>query len=362
MPHIAITGLQQLGVFRSGFGQYSFQTPWRGPVRYGLAGPHSAMGWANLGAGCPEGARMVNGECECYPGRVWMPDKSKCVSPESPAYTGAITWDESMQGQTPDTYGQQELTDAARRYIEQAGYTIKCKIDDSWFAGPQGGQPSRICSINDSPYQFGAYAINLNPRGAITDYNTWSAAQKIQAATGIPSGSLYRTPETTALLLDTARTGTVNAAQAKLATESVLKQDARGIPEWGIGPNNQTVNFDAVATSGGGVTPSQVEPTYTGPAYNDPSSPYYRTYTAAPTGAAPTTQQEQDLGPGPYTGGYATAPGWTPPPTDYYGAPIAYSTAGGGAGAGAGGGFAALTESPWLLPALAIGALYVMSR
>lgn len=128
--------------------------------------PFKHMG---LAATCPEGSRIVGNDCVCYPGRVWMPDGSKCVSPQAPAYSGAIGFKESYAGHTPDTYGQQELTAAARNYIESAGHSITCKIDDNWVASPAGGTPSRICSIDGGPFIHGAYTINLNPYNALVD-------------------------------------------------------------------------------------------------------------------------------------------------------------------------------------------------
>jgi len=304
MANINIGTIQNHGALRSGFGVYHLGGGFSGSIRYGISG---------LGAGCPEGAKPgADGNCECYPGRVWLSDRSRCVSPESLAYTGAITIEEAMAGTTSDTFGQQELTAAARRVIEQAGYTIDCKIDDSWFAGPQGGQPSRVCSINGSPYMFGAYALNLNPRGGITDYNQWLAAQKIEQATGIPSGALRSTPETTALLQATASSGVVSDQGAKLAIESIAKLNARGIPQWGILPTGQYPQNDAVQT--------QVLPTGTAPQPGETPMA-----TAGPI--AP-------LGPSPYTGGWYEGPpagSWTPPPYGYRGEPTLANGVGGSA-------------------------------
>lgn len=209
------------------------------------ASTSSWEGLMGLGAGCPEGSHSVNGECVCYEGRVWMPDGSRCVSPQAPAYSGAITWQESMQGQTPDTYGQQELTAAARAYIVNAGHTIDCKISEDWASGPQGGQPSRVCSIDGGPYNQGAYLINLNPYNALVSLARENASQQVAAATGVAPGSLFTTPEL-ADAVNAAMQGHVAASIA--ATQAAAPQQQPGAQTQPLQQQGQASTPAATAT------------------------------------------------------------------------------------------------------------------
>lgn len=148
-----------------------------------------------LGQSCPEGSRRVDRECECYSGRVWMPDGSRCVSPQSPAYQGAMNIQEVWEagGGSSETYAQQNLSASARRYIESKGHTIHCEITEDWFHGPQGGSPPMLCSVDGGPYEHGAYAINLNPDLALLAAARTQAAETVSQATGIAPGSISST-------------------------------------------------------------------------------------------------------------------------------------------------------------------------
>lgn len=333
MPKVVTTEMQQHGAFSNGFGLYDMRGGFGGSIRLG-----------SLGAGCPEGARMVNGECECYPGRVWMPDNSRCVSPQSPAYTGAITLEESKEGHTPDTYGQQDLTGAARTFLQQAGFSIECQIDPNWASGPQGGEPSRVCRVKSSdgpwsPYQFGAYAINLNPRGAITDYYQWKAVEDISQQTGIPGGALRSTPEATRLLQDTAETGVVNPELADAATKSVTLQrelQASLVPGVDIDPiTGDMLSWKAImAFSNTSDARLLQDALNEAPGFQLPGEPQGPQQPEQVPGAPPLAyqtmeaqqqqQQQQQQGPSPYTGGYYEGPPagyWAPPPVNYMGMP-----------------------------------------
>lgn len=221
-------------------------SPFGWAFRRGGAPVSSWSGLLGLGAGCPEGSRSVNGACVCYEGRVWMPDGSRCVSPQAPAYSGAITWQESMQGQTPDTYGQQELTAAARAYIQNAGHTINCKISDSWAAGPQGGTPARVCSIDGGGYDHAAYLINLNPATALTSLARENAAQQVSAQTGVAPGSLYTTPELAAAV-NAAMQG--HAAADAAAIAAAAPQTQPGAPTQTPAQQQQQASTPATTTT-----------------------------------------------------------------------------------------------------------------
>ena len=159
-------------LLRSGGGLngYRFAAGPRGPV--GLISD-TPSGLAGLGrVRCPEGMTDNGaGVCVCYPGRVLAPDRSKCISPQSPLNTGAMTPAEVMAGQTSRTMSQQRLSAPARRFIESQGYRVNCKISEDWAATPAGGVAPRICNVcgeaGCSGYKHGAYALNLRPQGAL---------------------------------------------------------------------------------------------------------------------------------------------------------------------------------------------------
>lgn len=165
---VILSDIQRQGGLNGGWGVYDMGSFHRGGVHYGL-GRES----------CPEGAVWSEsaGKCVCRSGRVWAPDNSKCVSPQSYLITGGGT----MQTGTGASFSQQKLSDNARRYIEQTGHSIRCKIDDRWSAGPQGGDPARVCSIDGGPYKYGAYAINANPRSVITSLKRSQAIRQLEA-------------------------------------------------------------------------------------------------------------------------------------------------------------------------------------
>lgn len=168
MPTIVISELQRRGSLQGLFGHYN--------VGYRRDGVHYGLGRVS----CPEGAvwSEAANACVCRTGRVWAPDNSKCVSPQSSLITGAQP---IIRGQTGPAFSQQELSAGARRYIESQGHTIRCKIDDRWAATPAGGDPSRVCSIDGGPYKFGAYAINANPRSVLTSLARSQAIQTLEA-------------------------------------------------------------------------------------------------------------------------------------------------------------------------------------
>lgn len=339
MPHISLTGAQSLGAFRGGYGLYGFGS-WNGRIHSGLGGKRSRVGFG--ATGCPEGSHMENGECVCDSGRVWMPDNSKCVSPQSPAYTNAITWEESMEGHTPATYGQQELLPGVRNYIESRGHTIDCRIDPNWFAGPQGGTPAMLCSIDGGPYEHGAYAVNLNPYSSLVSAKQTKAAELIEKTTGIPAASLYSTPAATQLLNDTAATGVVNPQLATRAVakfnEVIAERTKDAVPGTVVVPattGSPAILAQTTSTSLPGQTPQ-------------PGETVMATPTSAGVPSSQTNQQAQSqiqpdyayAGQSPYTGEYYTAPaGWTPPPYDYRGAPTAAYGNGAPAGQGQAGAF-----------------------
>lgn len=133
-----------------------------------------------LGAYCPEGSRYNGEACECYPGRVWMPDGSKCVSPQAPSYSGANS--SAISGEY-DT--QQELSASARAYLQNAGHTVDCKVDsENWFFGPQGGKPMRLCSIDGGPYIHAAALINTNPYNALVSSGNASSVSNLVSKFG----------------------------------------------------------------------------------------------------------------------------------------------------------------------------------
>lgn len=219
MPRVAITELQRRGALSNGWGHYDFRAQWNGSIRYGL--PAVGKGLASLGLGvtCPEGSRDVNGQCECYSGRVWMPDRSKCVSPQSPAYIQAVgggsTTHADQSSMTSKQWGQQSLTDASRRYIESQGHTIRCQIDPNWVASPAGGDPAMLCSIDGGPLAHAAYAINQNPYVALLSATREQAVETL----GLPGGG-YTTPEGQAAVQAYINTGQVDAGAVATAQEA----------------------------------------------------------------------------------------------------------------------------------------------
>lgn len=241
MARVAITELQKRGAINSGWGLYDTKGGWRGSVRYGLPAAKAGVpyfhpdwapgqpapwsrGMAALGASCPEGSRLVNGECVCHEGRVWMPDGSRCVSPQAPAYTGAVSI-QDQQASSPVPISQQPLTDAARRYLQSKGYTVSCTISTNWDAGPQGGVPPMLCSINGGPYEHAAYAINANPYNVVAVMDRERAVQQVSQATGIPGGALYSSPETTAAVDRAMSTGTVDQGAVTAAVEATQARE-----------------------------------------------------------------------------------------------------------------------------------------
>lgn len=158
------------GWHRRGLSGYNFAAGPRGPV--GLISSDQG-GLAGLGrVRCPEGMTdNGSGVCVCYPGRVLAPGGSKCISPQSPLNTGAMTPAEVMAGQTSRTMSQQKLSAGARRFIESQGYRVNCKISERWAATPAGGVAPRLCNVcgetGCSGYKHGAYALNLRPQGGL---------------------------------------------------------------------------------------------------------------------------------------------------------------------------------------------------
>jgi len=136
---------------------------------------------------CPEGAHWDDAAaaCLCDSGRVWTDDHGKCVSPQSLAQQAGRSLQENVKA-GGSVYSQQELSANARRYIEGQGHSVSCEIDPNWFAGPQGGQPSRVCSIDGGPYQFAAYSLNLNPGVALVELRTQAAIAKSGVSTTNP--------------------------------------------------------------------------------------------------------------------------------------------------------------------------------
>jgi len=86
-------------------------------------------------------------------------------------------------------FSQVELSDGARSYLAQRGFSVDCKIGPA-YAGPQGGDPQRLCSIGGGPYEHAAYALNLNPsialpealRGPVAGNNVSSSSYSEQPA------------------------------------------------------------------------------------------------------------------------------------------------------------------------------------
>jgi hypothetical protein len=179
--HVSLSNMQSLGAFN---GSLPGAALYAGVTGLGFTGY------------CPEGSFWMTAtqSCQCHPGRVWMPDKSKCVSPQSPAYQGAMNIQQVIEaGGGSDTFAQQDLSTAARRYIESKGHSIHCKITEDWFHGPQGGSPPMLCSVDGGPYEHGAYAVNLNPDLALLGASQQKAADIISATTGVPGGAISST-------------------------------------------------------------------------------------------------------------------------------------------------------------------------
>lgn len=115
---------------------------------------------------------------------VWSTAHSRCMNADDPRLMGARPVvgqpDPRAAMATPDElianaanqgvqFAQQTLSDEARSYLAARGVSAHCKIDDNWFAGPQGGEPSMLCSLNGGPYEHGAYALNANPSLAVAE-------------------------------------------------------------------------------------------------------------------------------------------------------------------------------------------------
>lgn len=160
-----------------------------------------------LGQGCPEGSsdkytgtlNPAGGTCRCNPGWVWY--NGYCQSPESigqQAGTKITAYSGSAAG-----YPTQSLSFNAKEYFNKMGHTIQCHIDPNWSAGPQGGTPTMVCSIDGGPYEHAAYAVNQNPYTALVSAIQRNAAIKVSQQTGIPVEKIYSNPDATALLTKT---------------------------------------------------------------------------------------------------------------------------------------------------------------
>lgn len=196
------------------------------------------LGFIGLGReSCPEGSRWDDSSqsCECYPGRVWMPDDSRCVSPQSPAYQQSLTIEEvEERGGGPETFAQQDIDPGVEAYLASQGVDVDCRIDPDWKDSPAGGTPSMLCSVDGGPHHHAAYAINLNPELALQAEAQHEAAQIISRATGTPPGAISSTGSGQALLQRTAdalyrgeQVGEGDVSGAAMLHEMELQEQAR---------------------------------------------------------------------------------------------------------------------------------------
>lgn len=140
----------------------------------------------------------------CPPPLVWAATYSRCMNADDPrvanqrpaagqsaapdpraplADAGEIMASAAQQGVS---FAQVPLSAEARAYFAQRGVPVDCKIDDYWFVGPQGGDPSRLCSVNGSPYEHAAYTLNINPSIALPD-----ALRGPVQTSAVPAASSY---------------------------------------------------------------------------------------------------------------------------------------------------------------------------
>lgn len=122
----------------------------------------------------------------CPPPLVWAANYRRCMNADDPRLStgsyrpapgqpdprapiadgGELIASAAQQG-VP--FSQLPLSAEARAYFADRGVPVDCKIDTNWFTGPQGGDPAMLCSVNGSPYEHAAYALNLNPSLALPD-------------------------------------------------------------------------------------------------------------------------------------------------------------------------------------------------
>lgn len=193
MPHVSISGLQQMGALGQGISLYG----WHG--HNGFVGPrrgynfriYPMMGWnaGLMGGGLGETAMATKFrlECEAKTGNwSWDSLRNLCVDrdeverqlaarragrdpsqpPPSPTAPISTTRKEAERARSAGVpFIQTPLSAGARRFFKSRGLSVDCRImADRWFGSSAPPNQCRICEGSKcTDFKHGAYALNLNP-------------------------------------------------------------------------------------------------------------------------------------------------------------------------------------------------------